>query len=304
MNTFRVKLKNIYKERALLYMIMPTIAFFIVFNYVPIYGLIISFKDLQPGLTIFNCPWVGLKWFEEFFASPYFWRSLKNTAILSILSLVVQFPAPIIFALLVNEIKKPYFKKIAQSVSYFPYFMSTVIIVGMLYNFLGVDSGIINTILKENGKETINFFNSVHWFRPLYIISGLWQSLGWNSIIFLAALTGIDPTLYEAAKMDGAKRLKQMWYVSIPGIYPTIMIVLLISVGNLLNVGFEKIILMYNPSTYDVADVISTYVYRTGIQNQQYSFATAVGLFNQIINFTLLAASNSLSKKMGGESLW
>lgn len=304
MDNFRIKLREIYKERALLYLIMPTILFFIIFNYVPIYGLIISFKDLQPGFTIFNSPWVGFKWFEEFLSSPYFLRSLKNTVILSGLSLVIQFPIPIMFALVLNEIKNKPFKKIAQSVSYFPYFLSTVIIVGMLFNFLSVDTGIVNTILRENGKETINFFNDVHYFRPMYIITGLWQNMGWNSIIYLAALTGIDPTLYEAATIDGAKRLKQIRHITIPGIYPTIMVMLLISLGNLLNVGFEKIILMYNPSTYDVADVISTYVYRTGIQNQQYSLATAVGLFNQAINFTLLVVSNSVSKKIGGEGLW
>jgi ABC-type polysaccharide transport system, permease component len=304
MQNIGIKLRSIYKERALLYLLVPTMALFIVFNYLPIYGLIISFKDLQPGLTVLNCPWVGFKWFNEFLSSSYFWRSLKNTFVLSGLSLVVQFPAPIIFALILNEVRNKHFKKIVQSVSYFPYFLSTVIIVGMLFNFLSVDTGIVNTILKEHGKETINFLNSVHWFRPLYVISGLWQNLGWNAIIYLAALTGIDPVLYEASFIDGAKRIKQMWHITIPGIFPTIIVLLLISLGNLLNVGFEKIILMYNPSTYDVADVISTYVYRLGIQNQQYSFATAVGLFNQVVNFSLLVLFNSLSNRLGGEGLW
>jgi putative aldouronate transport system permease protein len=296
--------KKIYRERELLFIIMPSIILLFIFCYVPMYGLVISFQDLRPGLTIFNSPWVGLKWFDEFLNSPYFWRSLKNTFIISFFSLLFQFPLPIILALALNEIRNKYFKRITQSISYFPYFMSTVVIVGMLYNFLGVDSGIINTILKELGKEPINFFNSEHWFIPLYILSGIWQNLGWNAIIFLAALTTIDPTLYEAAKMDGASRIKQMRHITIPGIFTTIMILLLLNLGSILNVGFEKIILMYNPAIYSVSDVVATYVYRIGIQSGNYSLATAVGLFNQVLNFILLLVFNQLSKRAGAESLW
>jgi putative aldouronate transport system permease protein len=296
--------KKIYRERELLLMIAPAIVLLLIFSYLPMYGLVISFQDLRPGLTIFNSPWVGLKWFDEFLNSPYFWRSLKNTFVISTLSLLIQFPLPIILALVLNEIRNKYFKRITQSISYFPYFMSTVVIVGMLYNFLSVDSGIVNTTLQEFGLEPINFFNSEKWFIPMYIFSGVWQNLGWNAIIYLAALTTIDPTLYEAAKIDGASRIKQMRHITIPGIFTTIMILMLLNLGSILNVGFEKIVLMYNPATYNVSDVVSTYVYRIGIQSGNYSLATAVGLFNQILNFILLLVFNNLSKRAGAESLW
>jgi len=304
MRILAIRFREVYKERELFYLLALPIAMLILFAYVPMYGLIISFKALQPGLTIFDSPWVGMKWFDQFLHSPYFWRSLRNTLVISVLSLAVQFPLPIFFALVINEIKGKYFKRIAQSISYFPYFMSTVVVVGMLFNFLSVDSGIVNNVLRELGMEPINFFNSEGWFKPLYILSGLWQNLGWNAIIFLAALTAVDPTLYEAAKIDGATRIQQMRYISIPGIFTTIMILLLLNLGSILNVGFEKIILMYNPTTYGVADVVSTYVYRLGIQGGEYSFATAVGLFNQVLNFMLLLVFNHLSKKAGAESLW
>ena len=297
-------LKALYKERDLMLMIAPAILLVIVFSYVPMYGLILSFIDLRPGLTLFSSEWVGLKWFEEFFHSPYFWRSLKNTFVISSLSLIIQFPLPIILALALNEIRNQFFKRLTQSISYFPYFISTVVIVGMMYNFLSVDSGIVNNLLRELGKEPINFFNSEGWFKPLYITSGVWQTLGWNAIIYLAALTAIDPTLYEASKIDGASRMQQIWYITVPGIFPTIMILLLLNLGNMLNIGFEKIILMYNPATYGVADVVSTYVYRLGIQGGNYSLATAVGFFNQVLNFILLLLFNHLSKRAGGERLW
>lgn len=300
----RSLLREMVKERELLLLLSPVLIMLFIFSYIPMYGLIISFLDLRPGLTIFNSPWVGLKWFDSFFHSPYFWRSLRNTVVISVISLAVQFPLPIMFALLINELRGKYFKRVVQSVSYFPYFMSTVVIVGMMYNFLSIDSGIVNNILREMGKEPIHFFNSENWFIPLYVLSGLWQTLGWSAIIFLAALTAIDSTLYEAAKMDGATRWQQMRHISIPGIFTTIMVLFLLNLGNLLNVGFEKIILMYNPTTYGVADVVSTYVYRLGIQGGQYSFATAVGFFNQMLNFIILLIFNHLSKKAGSESLW
>ena len=304
MANLKSQLYQAYKERALLLILLPPLTFFFVFHYIPIYGILIAFKDLQPGMTMFNCPWVGFKWFEEFFNSPYFWRSLKNTVTLSTLNLIFQFPLPIVFALAINEIRNMAYKRIAQSIRYFPHFISTVVIVGMLYNFLGVDNGIINNLLKTNGVETINFFNKPGWFRPLYIISGIWQSLGWSSIIYIAALSSADINLYEAAKIDGAKRLRQIWHISIPCITPTIVILFLLNMGNFLKIGFEKIILMYNPLTYEVADVISTYVYRVGIQSGQYSFATAIDFSNQVINFVLLIFFNKLCKKIGGESLW
>jgi len=268
------------------------------------FGLVLSFKNLTPGQTIFNAPWVGFKWFTTFFNSPYFWRSIKNTLVISFSSLIIGFPLPIILALMINEIRNKRYKKLSQSISYFPYFISTVIVVQILMNFLGVDNGLVNNLRDAAGLDRINFFNAEEWFLPLYIITDLWKGLGWASIIYLAALTSIDPALYEAAMIDGASRIKQIWHVSLPGILGTIMILLLLNVGNILNVGYEKILLMYNPSTYSVADVVSTYVYREGIINYRVGYATAIGLFNQLCCFIILTTSNKISRRISGESLW
>lgn len=304
MNHISLKLKEIYRERALLIIMAPTLILFIIFYYVPIYGLNIAFKDLQAGKTIANSSWVGFKWFTEFFNSPYFWRSLKNTVILSTSYIAFSFPTPILFALTLNELKDGPLKRITQSVSYFPHFVSLVVVIGMMFNFLSVDYGIVNNLLQKNGMDTINFFLKPGWFRPLYIITGIWQNLGWNTIVYLAALSAVDPALYESARMDGAKRIQMMRHISLPSISSTIVILLLLSLGSMFKDGFEKVILMYNPVTYEVSDIVSTFVYRTGIQNAQYSYAAAVDFFNQGINFILLVFFNTLSKKLGGESLW
>ncbi|MFY9176205.1 MAG: ABC transporter permease subunit, partial [Caldicoprobacterales bacterium] len=260
--------------------------------------------DFSPGDSILFSKWVGLKWFREFFRSVYFGRLISNTFILSGLSLIFSFPVPIIFALLLNEVKRKHLKRVVQTVSYLPHFISLVVMVGIMSNFLSPSDGIINNFLRRLGMEPINFMGEPAWFRPLYIGSGIWQSFGWNSIIYMAALTSIDPQLYEAARIDGCNRWQEMRHITIPGLMPTAIMLLILALGNLMNVGFEKIILMYSPATYNVADVISTYVYRRGILSAQYSFGAAVGLFNSIINFILLITVNKISRRYTQIGLW
>lgn len=296
--------KNIIKDKYLLLLVAPVILYYFIFHYIPMYGAVIAFKDFSPGQTIWSSQWVGFRWFQEFFRSVYFGRLITNTFILSGLSLVFSFPIPIIFALLLNEVRRKSLKRMVQTVSYLPHFISLVVMVGILSNFLSPSDGIINQLLKIMGMEPINFMGDPAWFRPLYIGSGVWQSFGWNSIIYMASLTSIDPHLYEAARMDGCNRWKEMRHITIPGLMPTVVMLLILAMGNLMNVGFEKIILMYSPATYSVADVISTYVYRRGILSAQYSFGSAVGLFNSIINFSLLLSVNKISKRFSQIGLW
>ncbi len=296
--------KYFYSQWQYLLLVAPAMILLLIFAYAPMFGLILSFKDMTPGQTIFNAPWVGFDWFFAFFKSPYFWRSLKNTLVISSVTLVVSFPIPVVFAVMLNEVRNKAFKKTAQSISYFPYFISTVIIVQILMNFLGVDNGLVNNLRDMAGLDRINFFTTEEWFLPLYIITDIWKGLGWSAVIYLAAFTSIDPTLFEAAKIDGANRLKQLWHISLPGISGTIMILLLLSIGNILNIGYEKILLMYNPAIYNVSDVISTYVYREGIINYRVGYATAIGFFNQLCSFVILVSSNKIARKFSGESLW
>ncbi|NMA95120.1 MAG: sugar ABC transporter permease [Clostridiales bacterium] len=296
--------RNIKRDRYLFLLASPILIYFFIFNYLPMYGAIIAFKDFAPGETILSSQWVGIRWFREFFHSVYFVRLIKNTFLLSALGLLFNFPVPIIFALLLNEVQKEKLKRSVQTISYLPHFVSLVVMVGIMSNFLSPTDGIVNNFLVRLGFEPINFLGESSWFRALYIGSGIWQSFGWNSIIYMAALTSIDPNLYEAAKIDGCNRWKEIIYITIPGLMPTAIMLLILALGNLMNVGFEKIILMYSPATYDVADVISTYVYRRGILSAQYSFGSAVGLFNSIINFTLLLTVNRISRKVTQIGLW
>ena len=285
-------------------LILPCIIFYLLFHYIPMYGTIIGFKDFRLGDTIFSAPWVGFKWFQDFFTDHYFWRLMKNTLLINVYQLLLGFPIPIIFALVINEIRLRRFKKLVQTVSYMPYFISTVVVVGMLHNFFGVRHGIVNNILESMGHERIHFFLESAYFRPLYISSGIWQTFGYSSIIYIAAISAVDMDLYEAAIIDGAGRVRQIWHITLPAIKPTIIIILIFSVGSLMAEGFQKIILMYNPATYEVADVISSYVYRRGLIQFQYSYSTAVGLFNSVINFCLLVAANAISKRVSETSLW
>ena len=296
--------RNIKKDKYLLILVAPIVVYYFVFSYIPMYGTIIAFKDFTPGKGIWKSQWVGLKWFKEFFNSIYFGRLISNTIILSVYSLLVGFPAPIIFALLINEVDNKAFKRTAQTISYLPHFISLVVVVGIMTNFLSPTDGIINILRKNMGLSPIDFMGDAKWFRTLYVGSGVWQNFGWNSIIYMAALTSIDPQLYEAATIDGAGRWKQMTNITLPGIMPTAVMLLILALGGLMNIGFEKIILMYSPATYSVADVISTYVYRRGILKSQYSFGAAVGLFNSIINFILLISVNKISKSVTNVGLW
>jgi len=300
-----VKIKRLFiGQTEYLLLILPCIAFYILFVYMPMYGAVIAFKDFRLGDTIISAPWVGLRWFIEFFSSMYFWRLIRNTLLINVYALIFGFPIPIIFALVLNEIRKKKLKRVIQTISYLPYFISTVVIVGMLRNFFEMNHGVINNVLESLGYERIHFFMEARVFRSLYIGSDIWQNFGFASIIYIAAMSGINMDLYEAATIDGAGRLRQIWHITLPGIKPTIIIILIFSIGNLMSEGFQKIILMYNPATYEVADVISTYVYRRGLIEMEYSFSTAVGLFNSVINFCLLVAANAVSRRISETSLW
>lgn len=295
--------KDLKINKYIYLMAIPMVVYFILFHYIPMYGIVIGFKDFSPRIGIWGSPWVGLKHFKEFFDSLYFSRTVRNTALLSLYSLLWGFPASIILALLLNEIRREKFKRCIQTITYLPHFISLVVICGLIVDFTSTD-GLFNAILSNFGVEATNWLTKPEWFRTIYIGSGVWQSIGWDSIIFLAALTGIDPSLYEAAKIDGAGRWKQMLHVTLPGLMPTIVIMLILNIGGLMSVGYEKIILLYNSLTYETADVISSYVYRKGLQGGDYSFSTAVGLFESIIGFTLLIIANKLSKKITEQSLW
>lgn len=293
-----------FRRNKLLYlMVLPVVAYYVVFEYGPMYGLQIAFKNYSPGTGIWGSPWVGLNNFFEFFRSYYFWRLIRNTVLISLYDLIFGFPAPIVLALLLNELRQQLFKRIVQTISYLPHFISIVVVVGMLVDFLARD-GVVNQLLSYFGIEARSYLSEPGWFRFIYISSGIWQQIGWGSIIYLAALSNIDPALYEAAKVDGANRWKQMIHITIPGIMPTVIILLILRMGSMMSVGSEKILLMYNPLTYETADVISTFVYRKGILEASYSYTTAVGLFNAIIAFSLLIISNSISKRVSETKLW
>ncbi len=297
-------LKNIKRDKFLLFMIILPVSYYVIFHYIPMYGVIIAFKEFSPMKGILGSPWVGFKWFKEFFDSVFFFRLVRNVLLINLYSLFWSFPIPIIFALMLNELKDGLFKRVVQTVSYLPHFVSVVVIVGMIVNFLSPTDGLVNILIKNMGFKPINFMNETKWFRTIYISTGIWQSFGWNSIIYLAALSSIDPEQYDAAKIDGANRWKQILHITIPGILPTIIILLILQIGRMMSIGFEKINLMYNPATYEVSDVISTYVYRIGILGGEFSFAAAVGLFNSAINFILLLSVNKLSKKLTDIALW
>ena len=295
--------QNIKRHKGLYLMILPVVAFYLVFCYYPMYGAQIAFRDYTPKLGVFHSPWAGLRHFREFFDSVYFGRLIRNTISINLKNLIFGFPAPILFALLLNEVKGQKFKKVVQTVSYMPHFISTVVIAGMILQFTATD-GVLTWVMTLFGYPKQNMMLNPDFFQPVYVISDIWQSLGWGSIIYIAAISGINAELYEAARMDGAGRFKQMWHVTLPGILPTIITMFILRVGNMMNLGFEKIILLYNSSVYETADVISTYVYRKGLVDQSYSFSTAVGLFNSLINLLLLFLANKVCKRLTEHSLW
>ena len=300
---FAKALHRLYKEKTLWLLVLPGVIWYVLFCYGPMYGLIIAFKDFSPFKGILKSEWVGFLYFGQFFESQFFGRLIVNTLMLNIYNILFSFPVPILLAICLNEVRHLPYKKVAQTICYLPHFVSTVVIVGILVNFLS-PTGLINSIISAFGGETINFLIKPEWFRTLYVASGVWQSAGWGSIIYLAALSGIDPSLNEAASVDGANRVQQIFHISIPSILPTIIIMLILNLGSILSVGYEKIILMYNTATYETADVINTYVYRRGIINGEYGFGTAVGLFQSVINFIFIVMANKISRKVSEISLW
>lgn len=294
----------IRKNWDLYFLLVPVIAYYIIFHYIPMYGVQIAFKDFISSKGITDSPWVGFKHFERFFNSYYFERLIRNTLEIGLYELLVGFPVPILLALLINEVSSKRFRKTVQTVTYAPHFLSTVVLVGMLFIFLDPKTGFLNMFITMFGGDSVSFMTEPGWFKTIYVFSGVWQQMGWSSIIYLAALTGIDPQLHEAAKVDGASRLKRIWHINIPGIMPTIIILLIMNVGSIMAVGFEKVFLMQNELNRESSDVIATYVYRSGIIGAQYSFSAAVGLFNSIINFILLVSVNFIARRVGQTSLW
>ena len=284
-------------------MALPVILFYAIFCYYPMYGALIAFQDYLPGNGFFAGPWVGFKHFTDFITSPDFFRLVRNTLSISITTLFVGFPAPIILALMINEIRQDKFKRTVQSLTYLPHFISIVVVCGIIKAFVGND-GLITNLLEPIRGNTTDMLTNPNLYMPIHVLSGIWQEVGWGSIIYLSALSGIDAQLYEAAKIDGAGKISQLFNVTIPGILPTIIIMLIMKMGGLLSVGHEKIILLYNPLIYNKADVISTYIYRMGFEGQQWSYTTAIGMFNSVINFSLLMLTNYISKKLTETSLW
>ena len=277
-------------------MIIPVLVYLALFAYKPMYGLVIAFKNYKPTRGIERSAWVGFLWFETFFKDIYFWRLLRNTFMLSALSIIFGFPAPILLALMINEVQNTKFKRTVQTITYMPYFISLVVTCSIIKIYCQ-QNGLFSQIAEFFGGQRQNFMINPAAFRPIYVISGIWQNIGWNSIIYLAALSGIDQEQYEAARIDGANRFQQILHVTIPGILPTIMVLFVLRMGSILNVGYEKVLLLYTSNTYEVADVFSTYTYRMGLENQQYSLSTAVGLFNTLVNIVFLLLTNWLSRK-------
>ena len=293
-----------YKQNRLLYwMLLPSVVYVIIFNYLPMAGLTMAFQDYSLTKGIFGSKWVGLKNFQDFFQGLYFGRTLSNTLILSFLDLLICFPAPIILALMLNEVQHIRYKKLIQTVSYIPHFISMVVAAGLIKEFTN-SGGVVAKIVEALGGTPQSYIAMPQYFRAIFIVSQVWQTIGFNSIIFLAALSGIDQELYDAAKIDGATRMQQMWHVTLPGIASTIIIMLILRCGAIMNVNFEKVLLLYSPSTYETADVISTYVYRVGIVKQKIGYSTAVGLFNSVVSLALVLTANKLSRTYTDHSMF
>nr|WP_260989798.1 ABC transporter permease subunit [Paenibacillus xylanexedens] len=304
-STLQHALTRSFRRHWQLYLlILPPVVYFIVFKYVPMVNTVLAFKDYNVIKGIWGSPWAGTKYFDLLFQNPAFMMLIKNTLLISFYSLIVGFPIPILLALALNEIKNMKFKKTVQMVTYAPYFISTVVMVSIIMLFLSPRLGIVNTIAGALGFESVNFLGNPDMFRSIYVFSDVWQSMGYSAVIYLAALAGIDPSLYEAAKVDGANRLQKIINVDLPGLLPAAVIILILSVGNIMAVGFEKIYLLQNPLNLSASEIISTYVYKMGLLNANYSFATAVGLFNSVINLILLLTVNATAKRLSNTSLW
>lgn len=292
------------KHKALVFMFIPGLIYYLVFHYLPMYGLIICFKDYKIMDGIWGSQWVGLAHFKEILGNSEFWVVFKNTLILSGLRIITNFPAPIILALLLNEVRNIHFKKIIQTVTYMPHFLSWVVLAGVVINFLSPSIGPVNMILKALGFDPIYFVANKHWFRTVLIVSDIWKGVGWGTIVYLAALTGVDPQLYEAAVLDGAGKFKQTIHITLPSISNVIVIMFIFAIGKLLNDDFDQVFNLYNPAVYSVADVISTYSYRAGLVNMQYSYSATIGLFKNLISFALIILTNQISRKFSDYGLW
>jgi len=297
------RFSHFLKEWQLYILILLPIVYLIIFKYIPMIGNVIAFRRFVPGGSIFGEEWVGFYYFEMFLSDPTFYKVFTNTLILAFLLLVVTFPAPIIFALLLNEVKNHLFKRFVQTASYLPHFFSVVVVAGMAYELLALN-GPVNSFIANLGFDKISFMQLPEWFRTIFVSVDLWQGLGWGAILYLAALTGINEELYEAAKIDGANRWKQTIHITIPGILPTIVVLLILNIGNFLQIGFEKVLLLYNPLTYETADIIATYVYRVGLQSGSFSYGTAIGLFESIVGLVLVIGANYVSRRITDNSLW
>lgn len=294
---------KLYKYRWQFLMIAPAVLLLFLFSYIPMAGIMVAFRDFRIGSSIWNSPWVGFDNFT-FLSEPQFWVVVKNTLYISVLKFIFGFPAPIILALMINEVAHRGFKRFVQSVSYLPHFFSWIVIAYILQSFLTLDGGLVNDLIAKAGGEPIFFLGSTEWFRPMIVSSGLWKEIGWNSILYLAAITAIDPQLYEAAKVEGAGRWAQIRYITFPGILPTVSIVLILSIPGLITVGMDQIYPLMNSANMPVADVLDTYVLRSGLQQGYFGMATAVGLLSSIIALVLVLSTNQLSRKINGEGLW
>lgn len=295
--------RRVWQNRALYLMLMLPLTVLILFRYVPMYGIQIAFKDYMPSDRISESPWVGLRFISRFISNYKFLTIMKNTLVLGAYG-IATFPCALVLALSVHYLTSSVFRKLVQTISYLPHFLSIVIIAGIIRSLLSTDGGLFNTIIVLFGGQPIYFLGAPQYFRTIYVVSGVWQSIGWNTIIYLAAIAGVDGSLYEAAELDGAGVFRKMWHVTLPGILPVISLQLILNVGNLLNVGYEKVLLLYNDAILETADVIGTYVYREGLQNQSYSYSTAVGLFTSVLAMVMVLGSNAICKRLGQEGIW
>lgn len=302
--SFRFK-KYLEHNWQLWVMLLPAVVYIFIFCYIPMYGVQLAFREYSFSTGITGGKWVGMKYFQQYFTSNMFWPTLRNTFVISFTSIVVGFPAPIILAMIINQLRNKKWKRVVQTTVYIPYFISVVVMVSMINVLFQNNSGVIANLLKSIGlvAQDVNVLGSAKTFVPLYVLTGVWQGMGWNSIIYIAALSSVDTQLYDACKIDGANRWQTMWHIDFPAILPTIMILLIMNMGNVLSVGFDKVYLMQNPLNLGVSQVISTYVYNVGIKSSQFSFGTAVGLFNTLVNFVFLILTNWISKKVTGTGL-
>ena len=285
-------------------LLVPVLAYFLLFHYLPMYGITLAFKQYDARLSIFGNDWVGLKYFKQFFNAYGTWNIIKNTLVLSIYGIVAGFPVPIIMSLMLNEVRNKRFKKLVQTVTYAPHFISTVVFVSMITTFLNPSSGIINILIQRLGGTPVHFMQYSEYFNTIYVLSGVWQEAGWGFIIYIAALSSVDPELYEAGYIDGMNKLQKIIHIDFIAIRPTICIMLILSAGGVMSVGFEKVWLMQNNLNISSSQVISTYVYNVGLMNNKFSYATAIGLFNSVVNFIMLVIVNTTVRKLGGSSLW